>query len=174
MDLTPLKIKASTSTKEAFVEAYDGIYEHSAWIALGAWALRDGNNLDSVGGLHREMMNTIEQASEAGKMTLICAHPDLAGKLAVNGELTAESRSEQAGAGLDQCTSEEFEEFQSLNSRYKETFGFPYIIAVKGHDRQSILANFRARINNDRMTEFETALTEINKIALFRLADHAE
>lgn len=174
MDLTPLKIKASQVDREAFLDAYRGIYEHSAWIALGAWAKRDANNLDTVGGLHREMMEAIDSASEAGKMTLICAHPDLAGKLAVNEELTTESKSEQAGAGLDKCTPEEFEEFQTLNSGYKEKFGFPFILAVKGHDRQSILANFRARINNDRQKEFNTALEQINNIALFRLQDMTE
>ena len=169
MDLTPLKIKASHCDEESFLSAYGGIYEHSTWIALGAWANRASGNLDTVGGLHQEMMNTIGAASEAGKMTLICAHPDLAGKLAVSDELTAESKSEQAGAGLDQCTAEEFTEFQSLNQAYKEKFAFPFIIAVKGHDRQSILASFRARINNDRPAEFETALQEIDKIAFFRL-----
>lgn len=169
MDLTPLKVKASEVDQETFLETYRGIYEHSAWIALGAWAARSGGDLDTVGGLHREMVNVIGTASEAGKMTLICAHPDLAGKLAVSDELTRESKAEQAGAGLDSCSAEEFTEFQSLNKAYKEKFGFPFIIAVKVHDRHSILANFRARINNDREKEFNTALEEINKIALFRL-----
>ena len=174
MDLAPLKIKASKVDQDTFLSAYRGIYEHSPWIALGAWASRAGDNLDTVGGLHREMMKTIGAASEAGKMTLICAHPDLAGKLAVSDELTRESKSEQAGAGLDLCSEEEFAEFQNLNKGYKETFGFPFIIAVKGHDRQSILANFRARINNDRETEFNMALKQIDQIALFRLQDLTE
>lgn len=174
MDLTPLKIKASEVDQDTFLAAYRGVYEHSAWIALGAWAKRDAGNLDTVGGLHREMVKTIGEASEAGQMTLICAHPDLAGKLAVNDELTAESKSEQAGAGLDKCTPEEFGEFQTLNKTYKEKFGFPFILAVKGHDRQSILASFRARVNHDRPTEFKTALEQIDKIALFRLMDMTE
>jgi 2-oxo-4-hydroxy-4-carboxy-5-ureidoimidazoline decarboxylase len=167
-------MKPSRLTREAYMDIYKGIYEHSGWIALGAWAARDSNNLDTVGGLHREMMKTIDAASEAGKMTLICAHPDLAGKLAVGEELTAESKAEQAGAGLDRCTAEEFEEFTALNKGYKEKFGFPFIIAVKEHDRHSILAAFRARITHEREKEFETALTEINKIAYYRLKDLAE
>jgi 2-oxo-4-hydroxy-4-carboxy-5-ureidoimidazoline decarboxylase len=174
MDQTPLKIKASAADKDTFLNAYGGIYEHSAWIALAAWAMRSGNNLDSVGGLHHKMMQAIRGASEANKMTLICAHPDLAGKLAVGETLTVESTSEQAGAGLDRCSAAEFEEFQSLNTAYKTKFGFPYIIAVKGHDRTSILANFRARLHNDRETEQKTALAQIDKIALFRLQQLTE
>lgn len=156
------------------MDVYQGIYEHSGWIALGAWAAMSGHNLDTVQGLHREMMRTVDRASEAGKMTLICAHPDLAGKLAVGEELTAESKAEQAGAGLDACTEEEFEEFHKLNRAYKEKFGFPFIIAVKEHDRHSILSAFRARVNNDRQQEFETALAEINKIAYYRLKELGE
>lgn len=174
MDRSFLKTKPSTINRDTFMEVYQGIYEHSGWIALGAWAAMDGTNIDTVGGIHQEMIRTISGASEAGKMTLICAHPDLAGKLAVGEELTAESKAEQAGAGLDACTEEEFKEFHTLNAAYKEKFGFPFIIAVKEHDRHSILSAFRARINNDREQEFEAALAEINKIAFYRLKDLAE
>ena len=174
MDKTPLKIKASAASKDTFLSAYSGIYEHSAWIALSAWAERGTGALDTVGGLHHKMMQAICGASEADRMTLICAHPDLAGKLAVGETLTIESTSEQTGAGLDKCSAAEFEEFQSLNAAYKTKFGFPYIIAVKGHDRTSILANFRARLHNDRETEQKTALAQIDKIALFRLQQLTE
>jgi len=174
MKNTILAVKASDVDKETFLEAYRGVYEHSAWIAETAWAARNAKNLNTTDGLHSEMMKAVGTSSEARKMALVCAHPDLAGKLAVSDELTRESKSEQVGAGLDKCTLEEFTEFQSLNKSYKEKFSFPFIIAVKGHDRHSILANFRARINNDRETEFKTALKEINKIALFRLQNLTE
>ncbi|MBV1901308.1 MAG: 2-oxo-4-hydroxy-4-carboxy-5-ureidoimidazoline decarboxylase [Kordiimonadaceae bacterium] len=165
--------KPSMQKSDAFLEIYGGIYEHSLWIAAGAYAAQKGSNLDTVNGLHSAMMTTLNAADEPAKMTLICAHPDLAGKLAVGEALTAESTSEQQGAGLDRCTPEEFEEFQTLNTTYKTTFGFPFIIAVKGLGRQRILAAFRARINNDRETEFNMALEQINRIAYFRLIDLA-
>ncbi len=153
------------------MEAYGGIYEHSPWIAEAAWLANNGDNLDTADALLNTMQNAVKAADEPAKLRLICAHPDLAGKAAVRGELTDESKSEQKGAGLDACTPEEFEEFQTLNRAYKQKFGFPFIIAVKGHDRHSILAAFRARLNHDRALEFKTALTEIHKIASFRLAD---
>jgi len=100
---------------------------------------------------------------------LLRAHPDLAGKLAISGELTADSTSEQASAQLDKCTPEEFAEFQSLNDRYKEAFGFPYILAVRGRNRQEILENFRSRVDNTPDTEFAEALKQVHRIALLRI-----
>jgi len=173
MDVMPLKVKASDTDEAIFLMAYGDIYEHSLWVAEGALAARKANNLDTVGGLHSAMAAVVASANEAKQMKLICAHPDLAGKLAISDTLTEASKSEQIGAGLNACSAEEFAEFQHLNTAYKEKFGFPFIIAVKGHDRHSILAAFRARLNNDRETEFRTALTEINKIGLFRLAELA-
>lgn len=165
-----LKIRPSQIEKDVFMATYGGIYEHSPWIADAAWQKKVGSNLDTVAALHGAMRTAVEDAEEGSKLRLICAHPDLAGKAAVRGDLTSESISEQKGAGLDACTPEEFAEFQTLNKAYKQKFGFPFIIAVKGHDRHSILAAFRARLNNDRAREFETALNQIHKIAGFRLA----
>ena len=102
-------------------------------------------------------------------MALLRAHPDLAGKLAVEGELTAESTSEQAGAGLERCSPEEFEEFQRLNDAYTARFGFPFILAVKGYDRAGILAAFRRRVGHDRATELREALDQVHRIARLRL-----
>src|SRR5699024_591159 len=96
--------------------------------------------------------------------------PDLAGKAALDGTLTEASTNEQAGAGIDQCTPEEFERFTKLNNAYKEKFQFPFIMAVKGSNRHQILAAFEERINNDYDAEFERAVNEINKIAEFRLS----
>ena len=105
------------------------------------------------------------------KLELIQAHPDLAGKLAQAGRLTAESTSEQASAGLDQLTDQERATFIRLNDAYQARFGFPFIIAVKGLTKAEILAAFDRRLNNDRDTELTTALTQVERIALLRLKD---
>ena len=169
--MTDMKLKASQADKATFMAAYGHIYEHSPWVAEGTWLANDPSDLDTLDKLATAMAKVVDAADEAAKMKLICAHPDLAGKAALRDELTAESRSEQAGAGLDQCSAEELEEFTNLNSAYKAKFGFPFIVAVKGLDRHDILAAFRARLNHDRPQEFETALTQIHKIARLRLAD---
>ncbi|PCI63427.1 MAG: OHCU decarboxylase [Kordiimonadales bacterium] len=169
-----LDIQASKVSELVFLEAYGGIYEFSAWAATGAWGHRNGTNLDTVDGLHSAMTLTVAGAEEAAQMKLICAHPDLAQKLAVGEELTEASTNEQTSAGLHKCTQAEYEEFQTLNTGYKGKFGFPFIIAVKGLNRQDILSAFRARINNDRETEFGAALKEIDRIAYFRLCDLTE
>jgi OHCU decarboxylase len=109
------------------------------------------------------------KADREKKLALVRAHPDLAGRAAIAGDLTHASRSEQSGAGLDRCTPEEYRRFQELNAAYKEKFGFPFILAVAGRTRQEILAAFEARIGNDPMTEFQTALEQINRIAVIRL-----
>lgn len=169
--MTPMKLKASKCDKATFMAAYGHIYEHSPWVAEGAWSTSDHETLDTLESLSAAMARIVDAADETAKMKLICAHPDLAGKAALRDELTAESKSEQAGAGLDQCSAEELEEFTRLNGAYKQKFGFPFIVAVKGLDRFDILAAFRARLNHDRAQEFETALTQIHKIARLRLAD---
>ena len=105
------------------------------------------------------------------QLALLRAHPDLAGRLAMAGGLTVHSASEQARAGLDQCTPEEFARFTALNDAYKMKFGFPFIMAVKGKSRGEILAAFEARSTNDAVSEFRAALDEVHKIALFRLRE---
>jgi len=174
MDDSPLKIKASDIDEATFLETYGGIYEHSLWVAKNVWSAKTGTELDTLRGLSAAMKSAVEAAPEPVKTALLCAHPDLAGKLAVGETLTADSRSEQAGAGLDNCSAEEYEEFQKLNSAYKEKFAFPFIIAVKGHNRQSILSHFRARLLGDRETEFNSAMNEVHKIAGVRLKQLTE
>jgi OHCU decarboxylase len=115
------------------------------------------------------MAAVLAGADDNSKLALIRAHPDLAGRAAVAGDLTAASRSEQTGAGLDRCTPEEFRRFHELNEAYKAKFGFPFILAVAGKTRQDILTAFKARLGNDREEEFRTALNEIDRIALLRL-----
>ena len=111
----------------------------------------------------------VADAGETLQMALIRAHPQLAGKAAIRGELTESSTNEQRGAGLDQCSPEEFAEITQLNADYDARFGFPFILAVKGHTRSSILANMRARIGHDRDAEITEALKQIERIARFRL-----
>jgi len=150
-----------------FVAKYAGIYEHSSWVAERAEPhLQQSLVVDDVG---RVMADCVDNASTERRLELIRAHPDLAGRAQVAGELTAESTTEQASAGLDQCTQPEYEQFQSLNNRYKEKFGFPFVMAVRDSSRQQILEMFERRLQNEYDDEFEAALVEIHKIARLRL-----
>jgi 2-oxo-4-hydroxy-4-carboxy-5-ureidoimidazoline decarboxylase len=151
-----------------FTARLGAIFEHSPWVAERAAARRP---FGSVGELHAAMADAVRSASEDERLRLIRAHPELAGKAAVRGELTDESTREQKGAGLDQCSVEEFERMQDLNRRYNEKFGFPFVIAVKGHDRHSILRAFADRLENDRDVEAATCIEQIIRIGGFRLAD---
>lgn len=152
-----------------FVGRYGGIYEHSSWVAERVQQLLDDRPVDNE-TLAILMADCVDNASVASQLELIRAHPDLAGKAQVAGELTADSTEEQSKAGLDQCTAAEFEQFQSLNAAYKEKFEFPFIMAVRESTRDEILQSFSDRIDNDYDLEFETALQEIHKIARLRLA----
>jgi 2-oxo-4-hydroxy-4-carboxy-5-ureidoimidazoline decarboxylase len=150
-----------------FVARFGAIYEHSPWVAEEAAGIVDDNaNIEQVAAV---MADCVDNASVDQQLELIRAHPDLAGKAQIAGELTKDSTSEQASAGLDQCSAEEYEQFQSLNRAYHEKFGFPFIMAVRGSSRQEILAAFASRLNNEPGLEFETALAEIHKIARLRL-----
>ncbi|MEI5997782.1 2-oxo-4-hydroxy-4-carboxy-5-ureidoimidazoline decarboxylase [Paraburkholderia bengalensis] len=153
---------------DAFVAALSGIFEHSPWVAEAAAAQRPYADIDA---LHKTMSNAVETAGEARQLALINAHPELAGKAAVRGELTAESTREQSGAGLNQCTQEEFDKLMRLNAAYREKFGFPFILAVRGYDRHGIIANFESRVNNTRADELRESLDQIYRIARFRLDD---
>ncbi len=155
--------------KSAFVARYGGVYEHSPWIAKAAYAAGLNADCDHADGLSAILTDIVEAADEDAKLALLRAHPDLAGKLAVAGELTEASTSEQAGAGLDQCTAEEFEKFQSLNERYKTKFGFPFILAVAGYRRGEILEVFERRTGNAPEEEMREALKQVHRIALIRL-----
>ena len=151
-----------------FVQRYGGIYEHSPWVAERVNLLLEDATPDTE-LLVRLMADCVDNASVDTQLELIRAHPDLAGKTQVAGELTADSTEEQSKAGLDQCTADEFEKFQSLNDSYKEKFGFPFIMAVRESNRSQILDTFASRLDNDYSEEFETALQEIHKIARLRL-----
>lgn len=151
-----------------FVQVLGGIYEHSPWVAEQAATQRPFASADA---LTAAMRHAVDAAGIDPQLKLVRAHPELAGKAAVRGELTAESTREQAGAGLDQCTPEEFARLQDLNNRYNEKFGFPFILAVRGYDRHGIIEAFAKRVDNDRDTELRASLEQIHRIAGFRLHD---
>ncbi len=156
--------------KDQFVESLGGMYEHSPWVAEAAFD-HGPPELGDVTALVAAMRAEVDTASAPAQMALLRAHPDLAGKLAVSGELTADSTAEQASAGLDNCSAAEFERFQTFNSTYVEKFGFPFIMAVKGSNRQAILQAFERRVCNDASTEFATALEQVHRIAELRIQD---
>lgn len=154
-------------TAAEFVNRYGGIYEHSPWVAAEAAAfVKDEHDIDVIAAV---MADCVDNAAPERQLALIRAHPDLAGKAQLAGELTQESSSEQASAGLDSCSAEEYARFQALNDAYHEKFAFPFVMAVRDSGRAEILAAFAARLDNDPNTEFETALAEIHKIARLRL-----
>ena len=156
-----------TGSESSFVDRFGGIYEHSPWVAEDAAAIiDDSSDLEQIASV---MADCVDNASRDRQLRLIRAHPDLAGKAQIAGELTADSTSEQASAGLNQCSAEEYEQFQSLNRAYHEKFGFPFVMAVRNSSRQEILAAFESRLGNEPDLEFETALAEIHKIARLRL-----
>ncbi len=164
----------STLAKDDLVAVYGGVYEHSPWIAAQAHGLGLRADHDTAEGLSQAFRAVVETAGDQRQLELLRAHPDLAGKLAVDGKLTEESTSEQTGAGLDQCTVDEFARFQSLNEAYTGKFGFPFILAVAGYGRHEILEIFERRVGNDVVIEMREALDQVHRIALFRLIALAE
>ncbi|MFO1088259.1 MAG: 2-oxo-4-hydroxy-4-carboxy-5-ureidoimidazoline decarboxylase [Hyphomicrobiales bacterium] len=149
-----------------FVDVFGGIAEHSPWVAERASV---GRPFATVQAMATAFHRAILDSSVEEQLALLRAHPDLAGRAAVAGNLTQASRGEQAGAGLDRLSAEEFARFTDLNDRYRARFGFPFILAVKGADKHAILAAFEARIGNDRETELATALEQVARIVRFRL-----
>lgn len=151
------------AAKDAFIARFGPVYEASPWVAEGVWP----DPPTDLPGLAKAMAAVVDAAPRAKKLALIRAHPELAGRA----KMAAASVQEQAGAGLDQCSAEEFEAFQRLNAAYNARFGFPFVVAVKGLTRADILAAFEARLASDPETEFATAIAQIHRIAAFRLAD---
>ncbi|MFV3130291.1 2-oxo-4-hydroxy-4-carboxy-5-ureidoimidazoline decarboxylase [Niveispirillum sp. KHB5.9] len=153
-------------SRAAFVERLSAIWEDSPWVAVAAFPAAPFAN---IAALHNEMVRAVTNAGETAQLTLLRAHPDLAGKLARGGGLTAHSTAEQAGLGLDRLSDAEFDWFDRHNAAYRERFGFPFIIAVKENTRDSIKTALAARLDNDPAVELKTALGEVAKIAKFRL-----
>lgn len=164
MELSSLNNQDQTS----FTTALADIFEHSPWIPERTWSARPFKTLEE---LHSKLCQTLDTSDTEHKLDLIRAHPDLAGKLAVAGELTDFSTAEQASAQLDQLTTEQFEHMSNLNQQYKDKFGFPFIICVKEHNQTSIFQHFEERVNHDAETELDAALYQIKRIAWHRLND---
>jgi len=143
------------------------LFEHSPWVEARADAR------PSSGNRHHDLMEVVYGATPAEKLALIRAHPELAGKAAIDGRLTEASAAEQASAGLDRLTPEEFKRFHALNAAYRARFDFPFIICVRLTDKAGILAAMARRLAHDRDTEIATAIAEIGKIVLLRLEDQA-
>lgn len=160
-------IPPSSLTRPAFIARFGGVYEHNPWIAA---AVFDNKTVaDTVEALADALRAVVETAPEDAQLTLLRAHPDLAGRLAIDGGLTDNSTAEQAAAGLDRCTSAQYEAFRQLNAAYRSRFDFPFIIAVRDVSREAILERFAERLGNNRATELREALDQVHRIAYLRL-----
>jgi len=155
-------------SRDEFVRIVGPVFEHSPWIAEATWGRRP---FASVEQLHQALTEAVRSAGEEKQLALMCAHPDLVGKLALAGQLTKESTNEQASAGLGNLTAEEIALFQTNNAAYKAKFGFPFVICARLNRKEAILNGFKTRLENSREQEIHTALKEIGKIARLRLAD---
>ena len=165
----------SRMNKDEFVSCFGGVYEHSPWIAEMAWeknlTKKATPDQDTAEKTHQMLSAVVNEASKEDKLALLRAHPDLADRLAITKNMTKASLSEQASADLTNCSPQEFKTFQTLNDQYKEKFGFPFIMAVRGYNRGEILENFKKRRHNDTDTEFATALEQVHLIAYLRLKE---
>lgn len=150
---------------DAFIRHYGGLFDHSPWVVMRAAARLP------LGDVYAGLMGIVYEATPEEQLALIRAHPELAGKAAIDGSLTDASAAEQASAGLDRMTAEEYARFHALNTAYRERFDFPFIVCVRLTDKTGILAAMRARLTNDRDTEIATAIAEIGKITALRLKD---
>ncbi|MBB5685706.1 2-oxo-4-hydroxy-4-carboxy-5-ureidoimidazoline decarboxylase [Sphingobium boeckii] len=154
-----------TDNDAAFVSRYAELFEHSPWVIERAAARRP------FADLHAGLMQVVHDATRDEQLALIRAHPELAGKAALDRNLTRDSAAEQASAGLDRLTADEFARFHDLNGRYADKFGFPFIICVRLTDKAGILAAMSARLDNDRSAEIDTAIAQIGEIVRLRLED---
>ena len=154
------------SDPTSFVELLGTIFEHSPWVAE---LVHPERPFSSRGELHQVMVGAVRRAPEVQRMELLCQHPELAGKEAGAGTLTDDSKREQAGAGLNQCTPEELLTIKSLNQAYHEKFDFPFIITVTGLNKYQIIAAMEKRLDNSEEQEFDTAIGEVEKIARIRI-----
>jgi OHCU decarboxylase len=166
----PADLRPSRMSRAMFVELFGDVFEHSPWIADRAYDAGLTSAQDTAEGLHAALVQVLSGATREQKLALIRAHPDLAGRLKLK-DLTADSQSEQASAGLDRLTEEERDRFLALNDAYRQKFGFPFIMAVKGRSKEEIMAAFEERLGHDPEQEFGTAIGQIELIALLRLKE---
>ena len=171
----PMSIdRPSDMDRATFVDAFGGIFEHSPWVAEGAYDLELGPTHDTAAGIHQMLTRVFRSASDDKRLAVLVAHPDLAGKLAEAKQLTASSTAEQASAGLDALTDTERETLTGFNTAYTEKFGFPFIIAVRDNTKATIIEAFQRRISQDRVTEFAEACRQVERIAELRLIEAFE
>ena len=156
--------KFNKLSKSEFISIFGNIFEKTEWVAEKCYESKPYNNLDE---LVSKMMKIFEKIEKERHLEILNSHPDLA----VEKKLSKDSKNEQKNASLNQCTDEEFVEFKKLNEEYKKKFGFPFIIAVKGKNKEEILNSFRQRITNNINSEFEEAKKQVMKIASFRLSE---
>jgi 2-oxo-4-hydroxy-4-carboxy-5-ureidoimidazoline decarboxylase len=157
--------------KTTFLAKFGAVYEHSPWVAEVVFDADTGSLPDESESLSERFRSVFLESAPELQLATLRAHPQLVCALAEPVDLTADSVSEQAGAGLDQCSDAELAEFARLNAAYVEKFGFPFIIAVRGRDRYKILNLFRMRLKNDAVLEYQTALLQVCQIARFRIQD---
>ena len=189
-------MQPSQMDKTEFMAVFGGVFEHSPWIARAVWDAGLTAAHDTASGLHQPFREVIRQSAREKKLALLHAHPELAAGITgagshskgyptrkrplgaesrasappqQNEQLTESSQSEQRGAGLDHCSPEELSKFQKLNDSYREKFGFPFIMAVKGYNRHDILESFRTRLENTGDEEFQAAVEQVIRIGRFRI-----
>jgi len=158
--------KINKLSKSEFIKVFANIFENARWIAEELYNQKPFDNFET---LSSKILNIFETTTKEKQLKILNAHPDLANKTKIS-LLTPDSLKEQASAGLDQCTEEEFNEFKKLNDTYKK-FGFPFILAIKEKTKIEILDNFRKRISSDPKIEFKEAVKQVKQIASFRLKE---
>ena len=172
LDPPPLTLATVNRMDAAdFAAAFGGVYEHSPWVAACALAQRPPGGFASRAGLHAALVATVHAATEAEQVALLRAHPELAGKEAASGTLTADSTREQAVAGLTALGPAEVGRLRELNRLYREKFGFPFIIAARNNTQAAIFGTLEARLHNTRTMELHNALAQVGEIARLRLLD---
>jgi 2-oxo-4-hydroxy-4-carboxy-5-ureidoimidazoline decarboxylase len=157
--------KIDKLSKTEFIQVFGNIFENASWIAEKLYGQKPFKNFKD---LSKKMIFIFEDSSNQTKLQIFNAHPDLADRAKI-GSLTPDSNKEQSDAKLDQCTKEEFNNFKNLNLKYKNKFGFPFIIAVKGKNKIEILANFKKRVMLDEQIELDEAINQVKQIATLRL-----
>ena len=156
--------KVNKLNKSDFISIFGNVFEKTEWIAQKSYDSKPYKNFEE---LFSKMVEIFENSNKESHIKILNAHPDLA----IEKRLTEDSKNEQQNASLNQCTNEEFLEFKKLNEEYKKKFGFPFINAVKGKNKEEILNSFRQRITNNINLEFEEAKKQVKKIASFRLSE---
>ncbi len=168
-DCPLISVEAVNALDETgFVSRFGDVAEDSPWVAKAAFAARPFADREA---LVAAFAAALRDAAPSLQLALLRAHPDLAGRAALSGDLAEDSAKEQAAAGLDRLSQEEFARFHALNDRYRRRFAFPFILAVKGASKQAVIAAFENRIDNDVETERATALAQVERIFRFRLED---